>query len=149
MQSLETIYKRFSNYGSKLPLNPICFSWLIHRLLPDWSKFINNINAEDKNNSEVIVAVKDLCNFCRTLEVSLIKFENNVTLNWSASCGISNVPGAIAFPVTDTKLYDSVVTPSTQYNTNLLSLLLSSLSSLLLLLSLLLSWWWWFELTKL
>ena len=84
--------------------------------MPDWSKFINNINAEDKNNSEVIVAVKDLCNFCRTLEVSLIKFENNVTLNWSASCGISNVPGAIVFPVTDTKLYDSVVTPSTQYN---------------------------------
>ena len=61
-------------------------------------------------------------NFWVTLEMSLINCEINLILTWSANCVISSAAEnrAIIFAISDTKLYVSVVTLSTQDNGKLL-----------------------------
>ena len=52
--------------------------------------------------------------------MSLINCEVNLILTWSSTCVITNATGAGRFAITDTKLYDPVVTLSTQANRKLL-----------------------------
>ena len=62
-------------------------------------------------------------NFCRTLEMSLINFEVELILDWSANCVIiyTNVNNQVpTFTITETNLYVPVVTLSTQDNAKLL-----------------------------
>ena len=40
------------------------------------------------NNVEIMVSLKCLSNFCRTLKMSLINCEVDLILNWSADCVI-------------------------------------------------------------
>ena len=82
----------------------------------------NNNNVKD---IEIIVPLKYLSNFWRTLEMPLINCEVNLILTWSSTCVITNSNGAVAFAITDTKLYVPVVTLSTQENTKLLQQLKS------------------------
>ena len=61
--------------------------------------------------------------FWRRLELPLINCEVNLILTWSANCVFvsTNVVNQRAtFAITDTKLYDPVVTLSTQDNAKLL-----------------------------
>ena len=74
---------------------------------------------------EIIVPLKYLSNFWRTLEMPLINCEVNLILTWSSTCVITNSTGAGRFAITDTKLYDPVVTLSTQGNAKLLQQLKS------------------------
>ena len=77
---------------------------------------------------EIIVPLKYLSNFWRTLEMPLINCEINLILNWSANCVIisTDVANQIAtFVITDTKLYFPIVTLSTQDNAKLLEQLKS------------------------
>ena len=76
----------------------------------------NNNNVKDV---EIMVPLKHLSNFWRTLEMSLINCEVNHILTWSSTCVITNSTGAGTFAITDTKLYVPVVTLSTQENTKL------------------------------
>ena len=46
--------------------------------------------------------------------MSLINCEVNLILTWSKDCFISSTTGETKFKITDTKLYVSVVTLSTQ-----------------------------------
>ena len=55
----------------------------------------------------------------------LINCEVNLILTWSSTCVITNSNGAVAFAITDTKLYVPVVTLSTQENTKFLQQLKS------------------------
>ena len=71
-------------------------------------------------NVEIIVPLKYLSNFWRTIEMPLINCEVNLVLTWSKDCVITNSIGAGKFAITDTKLYIPVVTLSTQDNTKLL-----------------------------
>ena len=71
-------------------------------------------------NVEIIVPLKYLSNFWRTLEMPLINCEVNLILTWSSTCVITNSTGAGRFAITDTKLYVPVVTLSTQDNAKLL-----------------------------
>ena len=75
------------------------------------------------NNVEIMVPLKYLSNFWRTLEMALINCEVNLILIWSANCVIvyTNIAyqGA-TFEITETKLYVPVVTLSTQDNAKLL-----------------------------
>ena len=71
-------------------------------------------NAKDV---EVMVALKDLCNFLKTIAMPLINREINLTLTWSPTCVITNSTVAWRFVVT--KLYVSAVTLSTQGNAKL------------------------------
>ena len=79
-------------------------------------------------NVELIVPLKCLSNFWRTLEVPLINCEVNLILTWSANCVIVSTDVAnqiVTFAIIDTKLYVPVVTLSTQDNAKLLEQLKS------------------------
>ena len=78
------------------------------------------------DNVEIMVPLKYLSNFWRTLEMLLINCE--VILTWSANCVIVYTDVAnqgATFTITETKLYVPVVTLSTQDNTKLLTQLKS------------------------
>ena len=76
-------------------------------------------------NVEIMVPLKYLSNFWRTLEMPLINCEVNLILTSSSTCLITNSNGAGTFAITITKLYVPVVTLSTQENTNFLQQLKS------------------------
>ena len=82
----------------------------------------NNGNTKDV---EIIVPLKYLSNFWRTLEMPLINCEVNLILTWSKDCVITNSTGAGKFAITETKLYVPVVTLSTEDNAKLLQQLKS------------------------
>ena len=82
-------------------------------------------NTGNKKDVEIMVPLKHLSNFWRTLEVPLINCEFNIIMTWSSTCVINNSTGAETFEITDTKLYVPVVTLSTQENTKLLQQLKS------------------------
>ena len=69
---------------------------------------------------EIMVPLKYLNNFWRTLEMPLINCELNLILTWFDKCVLSNDTKATAFAITDTKFYVPVVTLSTQDNAKLL-----------------------------
>ena len=72
---------------------------------------------------EIMVPLKYLSNFWRTLEMPLINCGINLVLTWSANCAIvySNVANQDAtFSITETKLYVPLVTFSTQDKAELL-----------------------------
>ena len=74
---------------------------------------------------EVMVPLKYLSNFWRTLEMPLINCEINLILTWSSTCVLSNDTKTTTFAVTDTKLYAPVITLSTQDNEKLMQQLKS------------------------
>ena len=74
---------------------------------------------------KIIVPLKYLSNFWRTLEMPLINCEVNLILTWSKDCVITNSTGTGKFEIKDTKLYVPVVTLSTQDNAKLLQQLKS------------------------
>ena len=79
-------------------------------------------------NVEIMVPLKYLSIFWRTLEMPLINCEVNLILTWSSTCLLiaTNIPNQNAtFAITDTKLYVPVVTISTQENTKFLQQLKS------------------------
>ena len=75
---------------------------------------------------EIIVLLKYLSNFLRTLEMPLINCEVNLILTWSKDCVISSATGETKFAITETKLYVPVVTLSTEDNAKLLQQLKSN-----------------------
>ena len=76
---------------------------------------------------QIMVPLKYLSKFWRTLEMPLTNYESNLILTWSKNCVIS-LPAknqATIFAITDTKLYVLVVTLSTQDSAKLLQQLKS------------------------
>ena len=77
---------------------------------------------------DIMVSLKYLSNFSRTLQMSLIDCEINLHLNWSENCIIvaANVAAQVTtFSTTDPKLYYPVVTLLTRDNARLLEQLKS------------------------
>ena len=75
------------------------------------------------NNVEIIVSLKYLSNFWRTLKMPLLNCEVKLILTWSADCVIicTNVADQVPkFTITETNLYVPVVTLLTQDNAKLL-----------------------------
>ena len=91
-------------------------------------------NKVGKNETEIVIPLKHLSNFWRTLNIPLINCEIELILTWSKNCvladmtvraaGNNNDPPAIVAPtglefqITDTKLYVPVVTLSTENDKN-------------------------------
>ena len=73
-------------------------------------------------NVQIMVPLKYLSNFWRTLEMPLINCEINLILSWSANCSIFNAAAnqASTFATTDATLYVLVVTLSTDDSAKLL-----------------------------
>ena len=93
----------------------------------DSFNFKAKITGQTGNNGtkdvEIMVPLKYLSNFWRTLEMPLINCEVNLILAWSSTCVLiaSNILNQNAtFAITDTKLHVPVVTLSTQENTKFL-----------------------------
>ena len=82
-------------------------------------------NDGNTKGVEIIVPLKYLSIFWRTLKMPLIYCKINLILTCSSSCVITNSTGAGRFTITDTKLYVSVITFSTQDNANVLQKLKS------------------------
>ena len=82
-------------------------------------------NDDNEKDVEIMVPLKYLSNFWRTLELPLINCEVNLILTWSSTCVITNSTGAGTFEITDTKFYVPVVTFSTKENAKLLQQLKS------------------------
>ena len=61
-----------------------------------------NPAAGNKKCVEIIVPLKDLCQFWRTLEMLLINCEVNLTLTWSPACVIFSATGKTKFKITET-----------------------------------------------
>ena len=76
-------------------------------------------NDGNEKDVEIMVPLKYLSNFWRTLEMPYINCEVNLILTWSSTCVITNSTGAGAFKILDTKLYVPIVTLSTQDNSTL------------------------------
>ena len=88
-------------------------------------------NDGTEKDVEVMVPLKYLSNFWRTLEMPLINCEVSLMLTWSSTCIITNSTGEGTFEITDTKLYLPVVTLSTQDNEKLLQQLQSGFKSVI------------------
>ena len=91
-------------------------------------KMCGQTGDDETKNAEIMVPLKYFSNFWRTLEISLINFEINLILTWSANCAIVSTDVAnqnATFEITDTKFYVPVVALSTQDNAKLLQQLKS------------------------
>ena len=84
-------------------------------------KFTGQTENNGTKDVEIMVPLKYLSNFWRTLEMPLINCEVNLILTWSSTCVLiaTGVPNQAdtKLILTDTKLYVPVVTLSTQENT--------------------------------
>ena len=92
------------------------------------AKITGQTGDDGTKDVEIMVPLKYLSSFWRTLEMPLINCEVNLILTWSSTCVIASVilaNQAATFEITDTKLYVPVVTLSTQENTKFLQQLKS------------------------
>ena len=100
----------------------------------DLFNFKTKITAQANDDGEIngvkiMVPLKYLRNFWRTLEMPLINCEIELILDWSANCVITSANNANQVPtftITETNLYVPVVTLSTQDNSKLLPQLKNS-----------------------
>ena len=106
--------------------------------LTDSFNFKAKITCQTGNDGtkyvEIIVPLKYLSNFWRTLEMPLINCEVNLTLTWSSTCVLiatNNANRNATFAITDTKLYVPAVTLSTQENTKFFQQLKSGFKSVI------------------
>ena len=88
------------------------------------SKIDKTPAAGNTKDVEIIVPLKYLINFWRTLEMPLTNCEINLILTWSPTCLISYATGETKFKIIETKLVP-LVTLSTQGNVKLLQQLKS------------------------
>ena len=84
------------------------------------AKITGQTGNDGTKDVEIIVPLKYLSNFWRTLEMPLINCEGNLILTWSSTCvlvatGVQNQNAT--FAITDTKVYVPVVILPTQENT--------------------------------
>ena len=97
-------------------------------------------NTKTKKNLEIVVPLKHLSNFWRTLDMPLINCEVSLTLTWSENCVLTDIttqtaraaqgdnparpatgaPANATFKITETKLHVSVVTLSTENDKRLI-----------------------------
>ena len=91
-------------------------------------------NKVGKNETEVVIPLKHLSNFWRSLNIPLINCEVELILTWSKNCVLADMtvraaqgdnpaivaPTGLEFELTDTKLFVPVVTFSKENDTKLL-----------------------------
>ena len=78
------------------------------------SSFITN-----RNGVKIVVPLKYLSNFWRSLEMPLINCKAELSLKWYENCILSIAGTAATFAISDTKFYVPVVTLKTEDNAKL------------------------------
>ena len=78
-------------------------------------------SIDGDNNVKLVVPLKYISNFFRSLELPLVNCKVDLGLTWTKDCLISsaNAGNDFLFKITDTKLYVPIVTLSTKDNSNL------------------------------
>ena len=79
---------------------------------------VNNTSSSVKE-AKIVVPLKYLSNFWRSLEMPLINYKVYLELNWIENCILSSAGDTAKFAITDSKLNVPIVTLSTKDNTNL------------------------------
>ena len=69
-----------------------------------------------RRNVKVVVPLKYLSNFFRSLEMPLVNCKIKLNLTWKKECVLSNQAGAAVFIINDTKMYVPIVTLSKEDN---------------------------------
>ena len=70
-------------------------------------------------NAKIVVLLKYLSNFFRSLEMPLINCKIHLKSNWTKNCVMSSAAGITTIQITITKLYVPIVTLSIEDNVNL------------------------------
>ena len=87
------------------------------------SKLISGTDNNNVSNVKLVVPLKYISNFFRSLEMLLVNCKIDLELTWHKDYLISSVNAAagqvVSFMITNTKLYVPVVTLSTKDNNNL------------------------------
>ena len=87
------------------------------------SNLISRTDDNNVNNVKLVVPLKYVSSFFRSLEMPLVNCKIDLELTWHKDCMISSANTAagqvVSFMITNTKLYVPVVTLSTEDNTNL------------------------------
>ena len=87
------------------------------------SKLISGTDDNNVNYIKLLVPLKYVRSFFRSLEMPLVNCKIDLELTWHNDCMISSVNAAagqvVSFMITNTKLYVPVVTLSTKDNNNL------------------------------
>ena len=87
------------------------------------SKLISGTDDNNVNNVKLVVSLKYVSSFFRSLEMPLVSYNIDLELTWHKDCMISSVNAAagqvVSFMITNTKLYVPVATLSTKDNNNL------------------------------
>ena len=78
---------------------------------------------EKKENVKIVVPLKYLVTFWRSLEIPLINCRVEPSLSWNENCILSSEDGNSVFAITDAKVYVPVVALSIEENTKLKKLL--------------------------
>ena len=127
------------NYYRNKPINPLSSDSESFKYKTSITGKTYNLGASDdgynadkvgKNGTEVVVLLKQLSNFWRTLNIPMINCEMELVLTWYKNYVLADVtvrdagnnddpsaivaPTGLEFQITDTKLYVPVVTLSTE-----------------------------------
>ena len=86
------------------------------KLLGNVTEVAGNAAGVRKLNVKVVVPLKYLSNFFRSLQMPLINCKIKLNLTWKKECVLSTVAGDAVFIINDTKLYVPVVTMSKEDN---------------------------------
>ena len=74
------------------------------------SNIIGNLElAGKRNNIKIVVPLKYLSNFWRSLEMPLINCKVELSLGWYKKCILSSAGNSAAFAITDAKRYVPIV----------------------------------------
>ena len=87
-------------------------------LLGKTADAVNNTDSSIKD-AKIVVPLKYLSNFWRSLEIPLINFKVFHELSWIGDCILSSAGDSAKFAITDAKLHVPIVTLSTKDSTNL------------------------------
>ena len=88
---------------------------------------VNNTSSTVKN-TKIVVPLKYLCNFLRSLEMPLTNCKIHLELNWIKNCILLSVGDSAKFKIIDAKLHVPVVLLSTEDIVNLTKQLSDGLS---------------------
>ena len=87
-------------------------------LLGKTADAVNNTNSSVKD-TKIVVPLKYLSNFLRSLEMPLRNCRVYLELNWIEDCILSSAGDSAKFAITDAKLHVPIVTLSTKDSANL------------------------------
>ena len=87
-------------------------------LLGKTADAVNNTNSSVKD-AKIVVPLKYLSNFWRSLEMPLINCKVYLELNWIEDCILSSAGDSAKFEIADAKLRVPIVTLSTKDSANL------------------------------